>query len=131
MSDPDKPKVRFGHRPALVQPSAEVVRLRRAFPPADQPDDLSKDEALKVVRMIAAETKNIVVVAHGKARQRQRRITRPQIERCIQKGVITEGPFLDAHANWQVNLTRYAAGEEITCVVAIEWVSKIVVIAAF
>jgi hypothetical protein len=33
--------------------------------------------------------------------------------------------------NWQVNLTDRAAGNEITCVVAIEWASRVIVITVF
>ena len=97
----------------------------------EQPNDLSKDDAQRIIRTLATNTGNIVVVAHGRARQRQRQIPRPQLERCVQKGMITEGPFINSHGNWQVNVTRYAAGEEITCVVAIEWVFKLIVITAF
>ena len=107
------------------------MQLKRAYPSAEQPDRLSKDDALKLIRFIAADTSRIVVVSHGKMRQRQRAITRPQIERCVQKGVITEGPFVNPHGSWQANVTRYAAGEEVTCVVAIEWATQLVVITTF
>jgi len=35
------------------------------------------------------------------------------------------------HGNWQVNLTGRAAGNEITCVVAIEWAGRVIVITVF
>jgi hypothetical protein len=78
--------------------------------------------------MIAADTENIVVVAYGQRRAQQRRVTRRQIELCVQRGTITEGPFLNGHGNWQMNFYRHAAGEELTCVVAIEWATKVLVI---
>ena len=92
------------------KPTAKVVAFPRAFA-VDRPDDLGSDDALRIIKALATDSKNILVVEHAKLRQRQRHITRPQIERCIQKGVITEGPFLNAHGHWQVNLTRYAADE--------------------
>lgn len=95
------------------------------------PLELTAPRALAMIREIAAETKNIVVVGHGKTRQRQRKITRRQIELCIQKGTICEGPFLNPHGHWQVNLFRHAAGEEVTCVVAIEWATRLIVVTAF
>lgn len=95
------------------------------------PSELSAPQALAMIRKLAADTSNIVVVRHGKERAQQRRITRRQIELCVQKGTIQEGPYLNQHGNWQVNLYRHAAGEEVTCVVAIEWESRVIVITAF
>lgn len=95
------------------------------------PMRLSEPEALKLIREISVDTRNIVVISHAKKRRFQRRISRRQIEICVQKGVITEGPFVNQHGHWQVNLTRRAAGEEITCVVAIELASRLLVITTF
>jgi hypothetical protein len=46
-------------------------------------------------------------------------------------GIITEGPFINRYGNWQMNLTRQTAGEEITCSAAIEWATRIIVITTF
>lgn len=97
----------------------------------DVPDHFAPDDALKVIRALAADTNNIVTIKHSKERGAQRKITRRQIELCVQKGVLTEGPFVNSHGNWQVNLERRAAGEEITCVVAIEWETKLIVVTTF
>lgn len=56
----------------------------------------------------------------------ERRITRRQVELCLQKGTITEGPFMNSRGNWQVNMYRHAAGEEVTCTVIIERVKLLV-----
>lgn len=129
MSEPEKPKAH--RKPSSSRKSADVVALKRVFPPIDQPDSLNDADALKIVRMIAADSAKIYVVPHAVKRQKQRSITRPQIERCVQKGVISEGPFVNGHGNWQVNLSRYGAGEEITCVIAIEWVTRLIVVTTF
>jgi hypothetical protein len=42
-----------------------------------------------------------------------------------------EGPFRNAKGHWQASLFRHAAGEEITCVVAIEWAERLVVVTVF
>lgn len=34
-------------------------------------------------------------------------------------------------ANWQVTMEAYSAGEELTCVVAIEWASRLLVITVY
>ena len=88
------------------------------------PKSLSKPAALKKIREIAADTSRIVVIPYAEKRIRDRQhqqITRRQIDLCCQKGSIQEGPFLNQHGHWQVNLFRMAAGEELTCVVAINW----------
>lgn len=100
----------------------------------DLPSTLSGPAALKKIREIAADTSRIVVIPYAKKRiwdRRHQRITRRQIDLCVQKGVIREGPFLNQHGNWQVNLFRMAAGEELTCVVAIDWPTRVLVINAF
>lgn len=49
----------------------------------------------------------------------------------MQLGTITEGPFLNSHGNWQVSLFRHAAGEELTCAMAIDWPNRLIVITAY
>jgi hypothetical protein len=129
MPGPDRPADR--PKPAAPARSADVVQLAQWAVPATQPDTLSAAEALKIVRALAADTRKIVIIGYGKRRARQRQITHRQIELCVQKGTIAEGPFPNRHGHWQMNLYRHAAGEEITCVVAIDWVTKVLVINTF
>jgi hypothetical protein len=131
MPEPEKPAVPKVDSQESATTLGKVVPLRRTFPPEQQPARLNDADALKVVRMIAADSGNIVVIRHGRSRSKLRSITRPQIERCVQKGTITEGPFLNQHGNWQMNLLRHSAGEQITCTVAIEWATRVLVITAF
>ena len=95
------------------------------------PLKLTSAHALRMVREIAADTDRIVVLAHGRKRARQRQVSRRQIELCCQRGTVTEGPFMNQHGQWQVNMFRHAAGEELTCVVAIDWPSRLLVITTF
>jgi hypothetical protein len=95
------------------------------------PLQLTPARALQIIREIAADTDKIIILSHAVKRGKQRRITRRQIELCIQRGTITEGPFLNQHGNWQVSLYRHAAGEEITCAVAIDWATHVLVITTF
>jgi hypothetical protein len=134
MTEPDKPKAQPVAKPEgepAAKKSADVVQLNRRLIPAEQPAKLSDADALKIVRMLAADTDNIVIIPYGKKRAAQRRITRRQIELCVQRGTIQEGPFLNGHGNWQMNFYRHAAGEQVTCVLAIEWVTRILVINTF
>jgi hypothetical protein len=95
------------------------------------PLTLTAAHALKVVRQLAANTNNIVIIPHARKRGKQRRINRRQVELCVQKGTICEGPFLNQKGNWQVNLYRHAAGEEMECVVAIDWGLSLIVVTVF
>jgi hypothetical protein len=134
MNEPDERPKRQSRRASVRKaPSGEVIPIRRGglFPPAQQPDRLNDADALKFIRMLAADSNNIVVIKHAQKRKAQRNITRPQIERCIQKGTITEGPYVNAKGNWQVNLSRFTAGEQITCVVAIDWPARLIVVTTF
>ena len=99
--------------------------------PEIAPLRLSSAAALRVIREIAADTDRIIVLSHGRKRARQRKITRRQIELCVQRGSIVEGPFMNQHGHWQASLYRHAAGEEITCAVAIDWRTHVLVITTF
>lgn len=96
--------------------TAEIVPLR-----------LTADHALRVIRDLAADSNNIVVLNHAL----RHGVTRRQIETCARKGTIVEGPFLNARGNWQVTMQRHAAGEEIQCVIAIEWKTHIIAISSY
>ena len=86
---------------------------------------------LTEIKRIAEDSANIVLLHHGKQRARQRRITRPQIEACIRKGYVEEGPFVNPHGNWQVTMCRRVAGEEVRCVIAVDPPKKILVITTY
>jgi hypothetical protein len=77
---------------------------------------------------LATNTENI---RYGKKKAKMRNVTRRQIELCVQRGTITEGPFANGHGHWQMNLFRHAAGEELTVMVANEWATRILVINTF
>jgi hypothetical protein len=128
---PDKKPNKAKAKVAKRGHSAEVVPLKREFPPAQQPDRLNDADAIRLIRMIAADSNNIVVIEHARKRKAQRSITRIQIERCVRHGIISEGPFINKYGNWQMNLTRQTTGEQITCAVAIEWATRIIVITTF
>jgi hypothetical protein len=84
-----------------------------------------------MVRELAADSSRIVILDHCWKRMRQRHISARQVETCLRKGTIVEGPFRNARGNWQMTLFRHAAGEELTCAVAIESVERLVVITVF
>ena len=99
---------------------------------ADIPEELTAQVALALIHKIAAVSSNIVLVSHALKRGHQRRINRIMVERCLMRGAITEGPYVAAASgNWRMNVSRYAAGEEMTCVVEIDWPNKLLVVTVF
>lgn len=126
-----KPPATPKKAPDGPQATADVIPLRQREIPLEQPAALNRADALNVIRLLAEDTGNIVVIPYGRRKAGRRGVTRRQIELCVQKGMPTEGPFLNQHGNWQMNLYRHAAGEEITCVVAIDWPARVLVINAF
>ncbi len=86
-------------------------------------------EAIGIIRELAADSGNVIILRHCRERMEQRGITIRQILQCLRKGTIQEGPFLNDHCSWQVTMARHAAGDEISCVVAIE--GNLIVITTF
>lgn len=80
--------------------------------------------------LLAAESANIILTIHGKARGRKRLISPVAVQKCLLRGVIVE-EFINVHGHIQVTVERRAAGEEMTCVAAIDWPSKVIVITVY
>jgi len=98
-----------------------------------QPQELSGQDALKLIRAwIKADSRCVKFRPHSKLRGKQRGITLRQMLTCLERGIVTEPPHINAQGNWQFDISRAAAGEEITCGVAIGWQSKqVFVLTAF
>ena len=97
----------------------------------DCPADLSRPEALRVIRALAADSTGVLILGHARKRMRERGFSRARIFRCLQRGSIIEGPFVNARGNWQVTMSRQAAGEETQCVAAIDWATRLLVITVY
>jgi Domain of unknown function (DUF4258) len=95
------------------------------------PMKMSKPMALRIIRELAADSDRIVVIAHARQRQKQRCITRRQVELCLRNGFIQEGPFMNHKGHWQVTMNSYSAGEQLACVVAIDWPNRLIVITTY
>jgi hypothetical protein len=51
-------------------------------------------DALKIIRNRAQDSGRIVVLPHAQARMRERRIDFLDVQRCLRRGAITEGPYV-------------------------------------
>ncbi len=132
--DDSKPKAATAAplaKPFRARPFGQVVPFTHPLMGRPQPDDLNDWDALKIVRVIATDTDRIVVISYENTKSKKRKISRRQIELCVQKGTIAEGPCVNSHGHWQMNLSRHAAGEQVICIVAIDWATKVLVINSF
>lgn len=93
-----------------------------------QPERLSAAEARKVIREIATDADRIVVLRHAEARMAQRQVTRTMLNRVVRAGALTEGPYLDVHGQWRVELEGRSAGDVVTVALAIEWRTRLIVV---
>ena len=80
----------------------------------------SPQSAEKLIRRIAINSANVFFTPHAKVRMRARKFTDLQVIKCLQTGVVTEGPFSNMHGNWQVNVEAYHSGQNLKVVAAIE-----------
>jgi hypothetical protein len=88
--------------------------MAKTDPPSDNPPTLQE------IRALAETSANIAILAAPKKKAKRRGITRPQVESCIRKGTIDEGPFRNERGDWQVTLYRHAAGEEMRVVIILK-----------
>lgn len=92
---------------------------------------MTADNMRRIVREIAADTNRIIILKHALERAGKRGFSRRQIERCCQAGSVVEGPFENKFGNWQANFYRHAAGEEMTCTVAVDLRDNVLIITVF
>lgn len=94
------------------------------------PTRMSRTTFQAEVRSLVA--KGAIFVTYHLARDHpERKISQAQIEKCLEMGTVQNDPFLNAYGNWQSEIFRHMAGEELTVVAAIEWEIQVVVITAY
>ena len=78
-------------------------------------------------RILAKDSANIAVTTHARERMVERGITDQDVQQALLRGSIVDGPFINAHGNWQATLGRQLAGQEVQVVVALERQDVIVI----
>lgn len=93
------------------------------------------DAALKRIRELAHDSRNVVFTGHARQKMVQRGITSAQVLETLRKGTVEESAHLNTHRNWQVRLRHRCAGDEVTVAAALEQDQatgdQVVVITAF
>ena len=81
---------------------------------------MKPSEALRTIRLRAADSQHVVFLRHAQTRMRSRRIDALQVMRCLQRGIVTEGPYRDIKSGqWRCNLEAKAGGGWLRVVVEI------------
>lgn len=82
--------------------------------------DLTPELAKKLVSEISKNSLRVTFTKHAEKRMKQRKITRIQVFRCLNRGAITEGPARDIKGNWKVTFNTISAGDDISVVVVLD-----------
>jgi len=96
-----------------------------------RPDHLSRAEARRIVREIAADADRIVLHPHARMRLIQRAISVTQVRTAVRTGTITDGPYLDDKDCWRVEMQGRAAGDALTVAIAILWPQRLLVVTVY
>lgn len=80
---------------------------------------LSEPEALEIIRETAANSARVVYTKHAKERMSERSISRIQVDRCLKRGGIVEGPAPETTGDCGCLLKHYTAGDLVHVKVAI------------
>lgn len=82
--------------------------------------DLSPQSAKKILQEVAKTSSRVLFTRHAERRMKQRNITRLQVIKSLQRGLIIEGPVRDVKGNWNLTIQAITSGDEINVVAAID-----------
>jgi hypothetical protein len=79
------------------------------------------DESLRRrIAQLAANSSNVFITPHAKARMRERHVLRTQVNQVLVRGRVVERAHLNVHGNWQCTLEEVIAGDRIRVAAAVE-----------
>jgi hypothetical protein len=94
------------------------------------PKKMSRQEFKQcIVKLVEAGALKISL--HLNRDHPERRISPSQIEMCLLKGTVQDDPYLNKYGNWQGEVYRHMAGQELTVVAALEWEQQVIVVTAY
>lgn len=87
--------------------------------------ELSEPVAKKILKGLVTDPNGrIFVNSHANIQMNDRKITMPQVRRCLASGCITEGPYRSVKGNWEFVSEVTSAGDIIRVVAALDHDSK-------
>lgn len=85
------------------------------------PLDLSIEQARRLLGLIRRDyPERIFYTHHAEQRMVERQISRSQVERCLEHGIVIEGPYRDVYGNWKMTLELLTAGDLIRVVAVLD-----------
>lgn len=95
-----------------------------------QPSRLSRDQfKARIVALVEAGC--VKISGHLKRDHPERHISPAQIEKCLLKGTVQTDPSVNRFGNWESEVYRHMAGQELIVVAAIEWEKQVIVVTAY
>ena len=70
-------------------------------------------DAARIVRARARDSGNIVLLDHARRQMKARRVDLLQVVRCLQRGAVTEGPYMPTNSRtgyWRCNVSATVDG---------------------
>lgn len=95
-----------------------------------QPKKLSRQQFKEQI-LALVEAGCVKIHVHLGRDHPERKISPAQIEMCLIKGTVQTDPYMNQHGNWQSEIFRHMAGQEMTVVAAIEWQQQVIVVTAY
>lgn len=82
--------------------------------------NLTDAKALKMVKELAQDSSNVVMVHHATIRQGQRYVSDLEILKCLRNGRVVESVHRTAHGNWKLTIGHYLMQRNIRVAVALD-----------
>jgi|GEM_PF-2605172 len=95
-----------------------------------EPRKLSRQEFKNHVLKLL-QNGQVKVSTHLRRDHPERAISLRQIEMCLEKGTVQTDPFRNRFGNWQGEICRHMAGQELVVVAALEWEEQVIVVTAY
>lgn len=81
--------------------------------------DLRPEKAKQILKEVV-KAERVFFTTHIRDRMVERSITRKQVLRCLEHGLIIEGPYREPGGNWKMNLETVSAGDRIVTVAVLD-----------
>ena len=82
--------------------------------------NLNDATALKMVKELAKDSSNVVMVHHANIRKDQRQVSDLEILKCLRNGRVVESVHRTTHGNWKLTIGHYLMQRNIRVAVALD-----------
>ena len=82
--------------------------------------NLNDVTALKMVKELAEDSHNVVMVHHTKVRKNQRDVSDLEILKCLRNGRVVESVHRTSHGNWKLTIQHFLMQRKIRVAVALD-----------